>query len=720
MLGSGIRLFPSTRRLLRLTGIGVLLIISGILWGSRITQAQTAALPKPADFKEIAPTGFGDPENTGAWSMQWWRGKLYVGTARAYYCWVQAGLHKQVPAVPYPPENVDCPPDMRDLPLRGEIWRYTPETRAWERVYQSPADVPIPGSPGRKTARDIGYRGMAVFKEKDGTEALYVGAATSHLLWPPMPPPRILRSTDGVHFEPIPQHPGTVLGDLLDDQSTMRGMEVYKDRLFVLNGAIRGDGSIMEAANPAGGNDFFRWITPQDMKIYELAVFNGFLYLGTATDYERGYSVVKTDASGALPYRFKTVVPEGAFVEPRPSNSVVSMYVYKDRLYVGTNRPAELIRINPDDTWELLVGPARQTPNGPMEPLSGLDAGFDWPFNVHMWRMDSYNDVLYVGTLDQSTQTESIKQIEPLLRSKYGFDLYASADGVHFSPITTNGFGNKQQLGVRSFASSPGGLYMGTVSYTEALRVYRYFTLLAPTQSAYDLFLPQLGSSLPEGSAAGLTVATAGPGDVGTIAAPQRVEGEVVGSVNILGWERPYGGVNFRIFRAELIPNSILGIPDVDPSELIEGEYAEIGVTTDFHYADSTAESGKAYHYYVIAEDTFGHVSLPSNLARIPSLATSLTIAATQARVQSWSTEENEGAIANVVQGLGQIDQALAQGNAEGAQQLVADWRLQARQSQIAGLEAWRAEDLELMLGKLARRVGLVQQGLLTVGAVRQ
>ena len=79
---------------------------------------------------------------------------------------------------------------MTDLALGAEIWRYTPETRTWERVYKSPVDIPVVDSQGnpRMTARDIGYRGMAIYTEADGTEALYVAGVSSAPLFDRQPP----------------------------------------------------------------------------------------------------------------------------------------------------------------------------------------------------------------------------------------------------------------------------------------------------------------------------------------------------------------------------------------------------------------------------------------------------------------------------------------------------------------------------------------------------
>src|SRR5690606_5766675 len=178
--------------------------------------------------------------------MTWWNGHLYVGTNRAWHCAETYSLFLRFPTFfPYPPDDpdVECPENANAMPLGAEIWRYSPVTRVWQRVYQSPQDVHIPGTIGYTTTRDVGFRGMAVFKDPDGTEALYVGGVSPRFIWPEGPPPRILRSTDGLHFEPVPQDPGTVLYDLVD--ASLRNPLLYKDKIYFISGTVQGSGVLL-------------------------------------------------------------------------------------------------------------------------------------------------------------------------------------------------------------------------------------------------------------------------------------------------------------------------------------------------------------------------------------------------------------------------------------------------------------------------------------------
>ena len=171
----------------------------------------------------VATNGFGDQHNTWAWSMAWYNNMLYVGTGRETYCVTSAtsAIQLNISSL-YPPSVGDCTPDYHYLPMQAEIWQYNPATNIWKLVFQSPNSLSTVDNKGTPvaTAREIGFRGLTVVNEPGGVTALYAGAVTSGELFechPPnvttgctpegsWPPPRILRTTDGVTWTPIPQN----------------------------------------------------------------------------------------------------------------------------------------------------------------------------------------------------------------------------------------------------------------------------------------------------------------------------------------------------------------------------------------------------------------------------------------------------------------------------------------------------------------------------------
>src|SRR5688572_12722358 len=68
---------------------------------SATLMAQQLPPLRRADFAEVAPQGFGDRQNSWAWSMAWFQGKLYVGTQRSFQCVYAAAIDLLYPA--YPP-----------------------------------------------------------------------------------------------------------------------------------------------------------------------------------------------------------------------------------------------------------------------------------------------------------------------------------------------------------------------------------------------------------------------------------------------------------------------------------------------------------------------------------------------------------------------------------------------------------------------------------------
>ena len=120
------------------------------------------------DFTLLATLGFaqavdgahaeGSPSNSYAWSMAWFRGKLYVGTGR-----FESNGGGGVPGP-------------------AQIWAYTPGGAAgtagtWALVHQSPTSLGL--------AREFGYRWMTVCSFR-GTEYLFVstiGALQGNVLY---------------------------------------------------------------------------------------------------------------------------------------------------------------------------------------------------------------------------------------------------------------------------------------------------------------------------------------------------------------------------------------------------------------------------------------------------------------------------------------------------------------------------------------------------------
>jgi ubiquinone/menaquinone biosynthesis C-methylase UbiE len=447
------------------------------------------------DFRKIAPNGFGDPYNNYAHSMVWFKDHLYVGTSRANLAyrgrWRSErdgeGLGETWP--------VRIPRGLFDIDLRAQIWRYDPITGNWDNVYISPL---VTGIDGFEVPLSIGFRTMVEFQgASDASPGLYVPTWGSHQT----PEGIMLRTVDGLNFEAVSE-PGFGFPDRYKPRA-LRGMVFFKGRIFTspATGRKRGEPNtagfmvILESPDPARG----KWQlacqphfgNPNNLSVFEMVVFQGYLYAGTLNINE-GFQVWKTDAEGKPPYKWEKVITHGAY-RGNLNSIAIRMVPFRDSLYVGTgiqeggwdisnkigpDQP-EVIRINPDDSWDLVVGNPRITPEGLKVPLSGLRAGFGNPFSGYIWTLREHAGWLYVGDSDWTLLIRFLKRdnwsnsflkmytpqkIERIIREFGGFSLWRTRDGNHWVPVTLNGFGNCFNNGVRNMLSTPYGLFVGTVN----------------------------------------------------------------------------------------------------------------------------------------------------------------------------------------------------------------------------------------------------------------
>lgn len=436
-------------------------------------------------FKRANIGGFGDRFNTWIWSLRWFKGKLYAGTGRAMDC-VQYATAKAQDGTPvYPPPSLPCAPDMKDLPLQAEIWRYTPETLTWERVFQSPNSIALgTDSAGNTvfTSRELGVRELYVYTESDGTQALYAGTVSGNCMFGVLPeftpnkypPPRILRTTDGVNWNPIPQDPGTFMGDLVKNSEitvvSFRSFQTYKGKLFATATNLRGEGFIVASSNPSAGNDAWQRVSPTPesvMPVWDLQVFNNFLYVaGGDREGTTGYFVWKTDAEGAPPYNYQVIIADGAW-QPElklRSPAALTLSVYKNQLYVGTDRKVEMIRIHSDDKWDLVIGAPRIAADGKYyAPITGIGTYLDNTFTGHFWQMGESNQGLNMTTWDWSIQVRPLGSLASIFSFQYGFDFMRTQNGVDWTAVSRSGVLDGENYGGRSMAMTPFGWFLGTV-----------------------------------------------------------------------------------------------------------------------------------------------------------------------------------------------------------------------------------------------------------------
>ena len=445
-------------------------------------------------FRLTAPSGFGDGLNHYGHSMAWFRGKLFVGTTRGAMQMNKTNM----PRPDLKPWPVDCPNDIYEVDRHAEIWCYDPATRGWTRVYRAPQ---VSGRNGRMVPRYIGYRGMAVFQgASDDQACLYVST------WAPAAtdPPEILRSEDGQHFAPAARPPFS------DFVRSFRTLQPYRGRIHTSPTSSRNIHDPEQRAQDSVGSDATIYAThdilsqdwrpaneagfgsPANLTIFEMAEFAGRLYAATVNP--QGFELWRTedDGVGEPPYRWKRVLHHGA--GRGPYNEVgASLCVFNGALYVGTGvlnggfhrnlrigpAAAEVLRVWPNDSWELLVGHSRVTPDGIRYPLSGLSPGFDNLFQGYVWRMCVHDGWLYVGTFCWANMLPYLpvhvwpEDVMVMIR-RWGMDrlayqhggseLWCTRDGIRWQRAVRNGFDNPYNWGIRNMMSTPHGLFVATAN----------------------------------------------------------------------------------------------------------------------------------------------------------------------------------------------------------------------------------------------------------------
>lgn len=438
------------------------------------------------DFTLIAQNGFGDGLNSYAHSMAYFKGKIYVGTTRGTFPLMKKRRGDDISMARWP---VFCPADPFDLDLHAEIWCYDPVDDTWQRVYKSPTIV---GSNGRRIPRELGFRAMTVYQLEGGdSPILFVGT------WSPSSGPGclLLYSEDGINFEPscepgLKGLPVTVIRSVLQ----------VNDCLYTTPAGTRGGNTnasghavIYESRNPTKGEweavSDYGFGDTNNKGVFEMGVLGEYLYAGTFN--LEGYQIWRCIPKGPKPYKWEQVIKCGAY-RGKENQIPASILSFKGALYIGGGiqgggvdrqnkigpAASELIRIFPDNSWDLLVGEKRDTPDGFKKPLSGWRPGFDNFFNGYFWRFCEYDGWLYLSTFDWSLFLVYVNRTlwppqfcdivnslgEQFIMENAGCGLYRSFDGENWVNVTDDGLGNPYNIGVRTMVSSPDGMFVGSAN----------------------------------------------------------------------------------------------------------------------------------------------------------------------------------------------------------------------------------------------------------------
>ena len=162
--------------------------------------------------------------------------------------------------------------------------------------------------------------------------------------------------------------------------------------------------------------------------------------------------------------------------------------------------PPQIYRFGKDDDWELITGDPSEnmdlSSNRIFQArLGNYGGGFfnpnllqvlagdteNYSFLQYVWRMEPYEGKLYATTFDIRvflryftnfvTDPDKLGEIETLLSridlynpDPAGTNIYSSEDGISWTPVITDGFGDPYNYGGRTIKATEKGLFVGTAN----------------------------------------------------------------------------------------------------------------------------------------------------------------------------------------------------------------------------------------------------------------
>lgn len=245
----------------------------------------------------------------------------------------------------------------------------------------------------------------------------------------------------------------------------IRGISTFEDKLIISLVGLEG-AYICESDNPEDPDSFKVIATMSDMfnypayryqdsiyggSIWDMAVYNGSLYVSICTgtpenkpddNTMQSFALIKGDRDDNGKWTWTSVIGDKEKdnakytygIDPeRTRSGAANLCVYDGYLYIGEYNDEEialervlfdqscdfmnsnleqsvnLYRMDENEEIKLVVGDADEMfPDG---GLTGLGSGFDRNENQYIWRMQVYNNKLYVGTFDTSSLLEPIGQL---------------------------------------------------------------------------------------------------------------------------------------------------------------------------------------------------------------------------------------------------------------------------------------------------------------------
>ena len=146
------------------------------------------------------------------------------------------------------------------------------------------------------------------------------------------------------------------------------------------------------------------------------------------------------------------------------------MQVYDGKLYVGTFDTSSLLQVMGQFVNGDLLRQSPEAWKSQWEYLKALmkalqEADADGTGNPNtLAQTIKFTNAFVFQNISVYNIASAIRLLNYLRKAQRGFDLYVSEDGVNFETITTNGFGDPYNHGLRVFAVTDQGLCVGTAN----------------------------------------------------------------------------------------------------------------------------------------------------------------------------------------------------------------------------------------------------------------
>jgi hypothetical protein len=144
--------------------------------------------------------------------------------------------------------------------------------------------------------------------------------------------------------------------------------------------------------------------------------------------------------------------------------------VFRGKLYVANNGAAEVFASSAPSASP---GSWQQVNSTGFVASGGEVDGQGNPLNGAIWQLGVFDDYLYAGTTNLEGAELWDARLGTTDRDRQGgADLWRTQDGVAWEPVNLDGFGDRDNYGIRNMLATPWGLMIGTGNAIDGFEIW--------------------------------------------------------------------------------------------------------------------------------------------------------------------------------------------------------------------------------------------------------